>query len=186
STSGILPGLGAGIYTVSKMAAVALMEELRLELRNSNIGTTAFVPGLTTSNIGQSESYRPDSLKNLEIDSAGEIAPPTPPRAAAAGAAAARRAPPSADTTPYARRPHDPMVAGYLVLNGILNNDLYVVAQPEYRAGIEAKAMALLESMHPVKPLPDSMYGSNSFRCPIYVQEIAHRRATLKRDIKGI
>ena len=42
STSGILPGSGAGIYTVAKIAAVGLMEELRLELRNTNIGTSCF------------------------------------------------------------------------------------------------------------------------------------------------
>ena len=55
STSGIVPNNGAGIYTVSKFAAVALMEELRGELRATNIGTTCFVPGNTTTNIGQSE-----------------------------------------------------------------------------------------------------------------------------------
>ncbi|MBK6672858.1 MAG: SDR family NAD(P)-dependent oxidoreductase [Proteobacteria bacterium] len=64
STSGILPGSGAGIYTVAKIAAVGLMEELRHELRETNIGTSAFVPGLTTTNIGQSESHRPEALKN--------------------------------------------------------------------------------------------------------------------------
>ena len=64
STSGILPGGGAGIYAVAKIAAVGLMEELRHELRNTHIGTSAFIPGLTATNIGQSESYRPESLKN--------------------------------------------------------------------------------------------------------------------------
>src|ERR1700760_4182356 len=64
STSGILPGSGAGIYTVAKIAAVGFMEELRLELRNTNIGTSCFVPGITATNIGKSESYRPASLKN--------------------------------------------------------------------------------------------------------------------------
>ncbi|HMA11673.1 MAG TPA: SDR family NAD(P)-dependent oxidoreductase, partial [Steroidobacteraceae bacterium] len=59
STSGILPGSGAGIYTVSKIAAVGLMEQLRSELRTTNIGTTCFVPGQTTSNIGESETHRP-------------------------------------------------------------------------------------------------------------------------------
>ena len=34
-----------------------------------------------------------------------------------------------------------------LVLDGILNNDLFIVAQPEYRAGVEARCNALLESM---------------------------------------
>ena len=64
STSGILPGSGAGIYTVAKIAAVGLMEELRQELRNTNIGTSCFIPGLTATNIGESESYRPAALKN--------------------------------------------------------------------------------------------------------------------------
>ncbi len=64
STSGILPGSGAGIYTVAKIAAVGFMEELRLELRNTNIGTSCFVPGITATNIGVSESYRPAALKN--------------------------------------------------------------------------------------------------------------------------
>ncbi len=64
STSGLLPGSGAGIYTVSKIAAVGLMEQLRQELHETNIGTSAFVPGLTTTNIAQSESHRPEELKD--------------------------------------------------------------------------------------------------------------------------
>ncbi len=48
----------------------------------------------------------------------------------------------------------DPMVAARYVLNGILNNDLYIVAEPEYRAGVEARCNALVESMVQFKPLP--------------------------------
>src|SRR6185312_12595947 len=94
STSGILPGSGAGVYTVSKIAAVGLMEELRQELRNTNIGTTCFVPGLTATNIGQSESYRPASLKN---DGPPALAPGAQPR----------RAPPAGT-----QRPRQPFTAG--------------------------------------------------------------------------
>ncbi len=87
STSGILPGSGAGIYTVSKIAAVGLMEELRQELRTTNIGTTCFIPGLTATNIGQSESYRPAALKN---DGPAVPAPGDQPRAAGAAGSAPR------------------------------------------------------------------------------------------------
>jgi NAD(P)-dependent dehydrogenase (short-subunit alcohol dehydrogenase family) len=183
STSGILPGSGAGIYTVAKIAAVGLMEELRLELRNTNIGTSCFVPGLTATNIGVSESYRPSSLKN---DGPPAVAPGAQPRPAPGAGGPRPPRPPAAPipgATPAAIRPMDPMVAARFVLNGLLNNDLYIVAEPEYRAGVEARCNALLESMNPFKPLPAQLMGPGIYRSPIYVQEIGHRRATQNRDI---
>jgi NAD(P)-dependent dehydrogenase (short-subunit alcohol dehydrogenase family) len=180
STSGILPGSGAGIYTVAKIAAVGLMEELRHELRNTNIGTSAFIPGLTTTNIGQSESYRPESLKN---DGPPALAPGAQPRTPGSGPP--RRPPASAGGSPANARPQDPLVVARFVLNGILNNDLYIVLQPEYRAGVEARCNALLESMTPFKPLPPELLRGNVYRTPIYQQEIAHRKATRARDIAG-
>jgi len=182
STSGILPGSGAGIYTVAKIAAVGLMEELRHELRNTNIGTSAFIPGLTATNIGQSESYRPESLKN---DGPPAVAPGAQPRPASGAGAPPRRPPASAATSPANARPQDPLVVARFVLNGILNNDLFIVLQPEYRAGVEARCNALLESMVPFKPLPPEMLRGNVYRTPIFQQEIAHRKATQKRDIEG-
>ncbi len=77
------------------------------------------------------------------------------------------------------------MVAARFVLDGLLHNDLYIVAEPEYRAGVEARCNALLESMNPFKPLPASMSNASVYRSPIYVQEIAHRRATQTRDLTG-
>src|SRR5690242_8132347 len=185
STSGILPGSGAGIYTVSKIAAVGLMEELRLELRNTNIGTSCFVPGLTATNIGQSESYRPAALKN---DGPPAVAPGAQPRRAPPPGTQRPRQPFTAGTaaTPAAARPMDPLVAARFVLDGILHNDLYIVAEPEYRPGVEARCNALLESMRPFKPLPEQMTSNpRLYRTDIYLQEVAHRKATQTRDIKG-
>jgi NAD(P)-dependent dehydrogenase (short-subunit alcohol dehydrogenase family) len=179
STSGILPGSGAGIYTVSKIAAVGLMEELRHELRASNIGTSAFVPGLTTTNIGQSETHRPDALKN----DAAPAAPAGGQRPAGGGPP--RNAAPRPAVSPAWTRPQDPVVVGRFVHDGILHNDLYIVLQPEYRPGVEARCNALLDSMVPFTPLPDSMKNGNYLRTPIFAQEVAHRRATQKRQIKG-
>jgi NAD(P)-dependent dehydrogenase (short-subunit alcohol dehydrogenase family) len=184
STSGILPNSGAGIYSVSKIASVGLMEVLRAELTGSNIGTSAFVPGNTTTNIGQSETHRPETLRNeaAQARPAGAGGPPRP-----AGAGAARPAP-AAATSPYWARPQDPLVVGRVVLDGILNNDLFIVLQAEWRPGVEARANALLESMVPPLPLPESMQngGDRYLRTPIYAQEVAHRKATRKRNIKGI
>jgi NAD(P)-dependent dehydrogenase (short-subunit alcohol dehydrogenase family) len=177
STSGIVPNPATGIYSVSKVAAVALMEQLRSELRNTNIGTTCFVPGNTTSNIAQSETLRPAELRNEDAPAAG-AAPGRP-----AGAGAPPRAPAPA---PYWARPQDPVVVGRVLLDGIYHNDLFVVLQPEWRPGVEARANALLESMVPLQPMPESLAGRDYTRTPIYVQEIAHRRATRQRNVPGI
>ena len=184
STSGILPGSGAGIYTVAKIAAVGLMEELRHELRTTNIGTSAFIPGLTATNIGKSESYRPEALKN---DGPPAVAPGAQPRpASGAGGPPPRPAPAaSAGGGPAAVRPMDPLVAARFVLDGLLRNDLFIVAEPEYRAGVEARCNALLDSMIPFKPLPAELSRGNVYRTPIYLQEVAHRHATQTRDITG-
>jgi NAD(P)-dependent dehydrogenase (short-subunit alcohol dehydrogenase family) len=181
STSGILPGSGAGIYTVAKIAAVGLMEELRHELRITNIGTSAFIPGLTTTNIAGSESYRPESLKN---EGPPAVAPGAQPRPAP-GAGVPRPRTSITNVSPAFARPQDPVVVARFVLDGILNNDLYIVAQPEYRAGVEARCNALLESMVAFKSLPPELLRGNLYRTPIYLQEIAHRKATRKREIAG-
>jgi NAD(P)-dependent dehydrogenase (short-subunit alcohol dehydrogenase family) len=185
STSGILPGSGAGIYTVAKIAAVGFMEELRLELRNTNIGTSCFVPGLTATNIGVSESYRPAALKN---DGPPALAPGAQPRPPGGSGPRPPRPPaaPATDVDPASVRPMDPIVAARFVLDGLLHNDLYIVAEPEYRLGVEARCNALLESMNPFKPLAPRLINNNVYRSPMYVQEIQHRRATQTRDIKGI
>jgi hypothetical protein len=80
-------------------------------------------------------------------------------------------------------------VVGRVVLDGILHNDLYVVLQPEWRPGVEARANALLESMIPPLVMPEAMANAppdRYLRTPIYAQEIEHRKATRKRTIPGI
>jgi hypothetical protein len=87
----------------------------------------------------------------------------------------------------------DPMVAARFVLDGILHNDLFIVAEPEYRAGVEARCNALLESMVPFRALPARLSATDTvsadrpgiYRTPMYLQEIAHRHATQARQIKG-
>ncbi len=120
STDGLVLGT-AGIYAVTKMAVTGLMEQMRHDLRTTNIGTSNLVPGMTTTNIARSESYRPDSLKN---DAAGAAAP-TPPRMPAAAANGG---------SPMWARPQDPLTVGRLVVNGIVNNDMWICT----RAGIPA------------------------------------------------
>ena len=206
STSGILVGLNVGIYAVSKIAATGLMEQLRNDLRATNIGTSTLVPGLTATNIGQSETHRPEELRNAPAAAAAPRAggpgggpraggPGGPPRGAGGGAArgpagGAGAAAPAADPGPFWARPQDPVTVGRVVVNGILNNDLFIIPAPEYRQGVEARAYALIESMVPFTPVPPNVQGGvDAYRylfTPMYTQEVAHRVATRKRDIKGI
>jgi hypothetical protein len=78
------------------------------------------------------------------------------------------------------------VVVGRVVLDGILNNDLFIVLQPEWAPGVEARMNALLASMTPLQPMPESLKGRDYSRTPIYLQEIAHRKATQQRTITGI
>ena len=102
-----------------------------------------------------------------------------------AAAAASRPAPPV--VSPAWTRPQDPLVVGRFVLDGILNNDLFIVLQPEYRQGVEARCNALLESMVGFTPTPESVQegikAERFLRTPVFAQEIAHRKATRKRTI---
>jgi NAD(P)-dependent dehydrogenase (short-subunit alcohol dehydrogenase family) len=185
STDGVLLGSG-NLYAVSKMAVSGLMEALRQQLRTTNIGTSNLAPGATTTNLAQSATYRPEALRNEESTAAPPAAQPARP-AAAAGvrppAAAAR-----AEPTPMWARPQAPLTVGRLVVNGIINNDMWIFPAPEYRVGVEARGQAMAESMVPFMPMPENIVAgrNNYFRTPIYVQEIAHRRATQKRNIPGI
>lgn len=181
STDGVLLGT-TGVYAVSKMAVSGLMEELRHELRTTNIGTSNLVPGQTSTNIGRSETYRPDALKNE--------APPAPRGPAGAprpgAGVAARPTPPP--TTPFWARPQDPLTVGRLVVNGIINNDMWIYPAPEYVVGVQARGMAMAESMVAFQPMPEHIAAGRDryYRTPIYVQEIQHRRATAKRNIPGV
>jgi NAD(P)-dependent dehydrogenase (short-subunit alcohol dehydrogenase family) len=178
STDGVLLGT-AGIYAVSKMAVSGLMEQLRHELRATTIGTSNLVPGQTTSNLGRSESeYRPEALKNDP--------PPGGAQPRAAGPRFTR--PPQPETTPLWARPQTGLTVGRLVVNGIINNDMWIYPAPEYVVGVRARGDAMAESMVPFTPMPEHIVAGRDryYRTPIYAQEVAHRRATRKRNIPGV
>jgi NAD(P)-dependent dehydrogenase (short-subunit alcohol dehydrogenase family) len=178
STDGVLLGT-AGVYAVTKLAVTGLMEQMRHDLRATNIGTSNLVPGMTTSNLGRTESYRPETMKNE--------APPVAASPRPAGPRPAMPQPP-ADTPPLWARPQTALTAGRLVVNGIINNDMWIFPAPEYRVGLQARCDAMLESMVDYLPMPEHIAAGHDryYRTPIYVQEVAHRRATRKRVIPGV
>ncbi len=169
SISGMFAGSGNGVYTVSKYAVCGLMEELRVELHQTNIGTSVIFPGFTTTNIGQAERYRPERYRNP-----GAV--PPPPRPAAANAPATPR---------VAQSQMDPMELAYCLLDGIRHNDLFVFSHPEWRQGTQTRVDAIMASFID-RPVPSARVPGDPLRTPIYAREIQHRRRTAKRVIKTV
>jgi NAD(P)-dependent dehydrogenase (short-subunit alcohol dehydrogenase family) len=159
SMSGLLPGGNLGVYTATKIAAVGLMEALRVELEGTTVGTSAFVPGgVNTDNYFAS----------------GEENPYRAAQAARAGRPAQPRRPPAG---------MDPLEAGERVLNGVVNNDLFIVTHPEYMPGTKERFDAILAS-EPVEktPPPEARVKASArvLHAGIYPREIEHRKKPRK------
>ena len=153
SMGGLLPGVNAGIYTSTKIAAGGIMEALRVELESTNIGTSVFCPGLVTTDnyigSGEQNPYHPR----------GPGGPPLFP------------GPPPG---------MDPLEAGERVLNGVVNNDLFILSHPEFKAGMQERFDAIMLSTPTVEepiPAPRVAYERVVLRCGIYPREIEHRKA---------
>ncbi len=161
SISGMFAGSGNGVYTVSKYATCGLMEELRVELHETNIGTSALFPGFTATNIGRAESYRPERYRNPE-----PAAAPARP-AAAAGARPVQQPGSQMDAMECAR----------CLVDGIQHNDLFIFSHPEWRTGTQARMDAIMASFVD-RPVPAARVPADPYRSPVYIREIAHRRKT--------
>src|SRR5690606_11619174 len=60
SMLGLVTSVNSAVYSATKYAVVGMMESLRGELIDSNIGVSIFCPGLVTSNILDAGRNRPD------------------------------------------------------------------------------------------------------------------------------
>ncbi|MBF8269399.1 MAG: SDR family NAD(P)-dependent oxidoreductase [Gammaproteobacteria bacterium] len=147
SMSGLLPGASAGVYTATKIAAVGLMEALRIELERTTVGTSAYCPGPVNT---QNDPNAPR--------------PPLPD---------GRPRPPSAGM--------DPLEAGERVLNGVRNNDLFILTHPEFKDGMQERFDAIIASV-PDEEAPANRVaiGARVTHADIYPREIAHRRKDRK------
>ncbi len=158
SMGGLLPGVNAGVYTATKIAAVGIMEALRVELETTSVGTSVFCPGgVNTDNYfatGEENPYH---------------RPGAPQR-------------PSGASRPTLTS-MDPLEAGERVMNGIVNNDLFILSHPEFKPGMQERYDAIMAATPKIEtPInPERIaYEARVTRCGIYEREIAHRR--LKRS----
>lgn len=151
SMGGLLPGVNAGVYTSTKIAAVGIMEALRVELESTNVGTSVFCPGgVNTDNYVGSGEENPYRAAHM------------PPGARRFGGASM-----------------DPLEAGERVLNGVVNNDLFILSHPEFKPGMQERFDAIMASTPPVEtPIPPGRVEIERrvLTCGIYPREIEHRQ----------
>ena len=86
----------------------------------------------------------------------------------------------STDNIGVGRRPSalmmDPLEAGERVLNGVVNNDLFIFTHPEFKAGMKERFDAILASI-PQDGFPEARAKAETrvLTAPPYAPEIAHR-----------
>lgn len=77
----------------------------------------------------------------------------------------------------------DPLEAGERVLNGVVNNDLFIVTHPEYMPGTKERFDAMLAS-EPVENTPPPaarvQASGRVLHAGIYPREIVHRQEKRK------
>jgi NAD(P)-dependent dehydrogenase (short-subunit alcohol dehydrogenase family) len=162
SMSGILPteGGGAGIYTTTKFAVVGMMEALRSEMDTvkANVGVSVYCPGLVSTNIFEVE-------QNLRASfNTGGAAKTEGPEAAA-----------------FATRMRgiiasgmSPLEAGRYVLNGIRNNDLFILSHPEFLEGLKERHAVIQASVaHGKAPVERTNMVKSTMRNSVYTRELA-------------
>ncbi|HEY8508192.1 MAG TPA: SDR family NAD(P)-dependent oxidoreductase, partial [Steroidobacteraceae bacterium] len=77
----------------------------------------------------------------------------------------------------------DPLEAGERVLNGVVNNDLFILSHPEFKEGMQERFDAIMASTPPIEePIPQARidYEKRVLRCGIYAREIEHRKVKRK------
>jgi len=159
SMSGLVPHPGATIYGTSKGAVVAMIECMRAELEPHGIVCSAFCPGAVQSNIAEAGRTRPAALADTGY------------------AEADRR---RQQNTNYFHLFRTKEEIGQRVLQGILNDELFILTHSEFRQGVTERAQAMCAA---VPDLPENEEYKRTFaflfRNPAHAAETArHERGS--------
>jgi len=153
SSAGLVPVGGTTIYSTGKAALVTMMECMRPELESRGVICSAFCPGAVQSNIADAGKTRPAELADSGYAEADK-----------------RRQ----DGGKFFHLYQTKEEVGERVLQGILNDELYILTHSEFLAGVTDRAHAMIASVP--SHLPESAAYKETFamlfNSPIWAAEI--------------
>ena len=132
SIAGLVPMAAPGVinYTTAKYGVVGITETLHDELAPAGVGASALCPGVVNTRISQSARNRPE---------------------AAGGPVAEEDMGPPLELPPGMEMPRiiganvrEPEEMAARVVEGVKNNDLYIVTHPETREAVEERFAAIM------------------------------------------
>jgi NAD(P)-dependent dehydrogenase (short-subunit alcohol dehydrogenase family) len=153
SMSGLVPVGGTTIYSAGKAAVMTMMECMRPELEERGVICSAFCPGAVQSNIADAAATRPEELGETGY------------------AEADKRRQQGGDFSHLYRTKEE---VGERVLEGILNDELFILTHSEFLPGVTDRANATIAAV-PAKLPQNEEYKKTFamlFNSPVWAAEI--------------
>jgi NAD(P)-dependent dehydrogenase (short-subunit alcohol dehydrogenase family) len=148
SAGGLFGSARSGLYTTTKMAVVGMMECLRGEVAEENIGVSVFCPHLVRSRIREHAALRPGADRS---------------------AAQPLRYDPDVGM--------DPLEAGRRAVEGIRYNDLYILSHPEIEGIVRERFDSILAALPDEEPDPKRVAAEGpSLSYSVYTEARAPRQ----------
>jgi NAD(P)-dependent dehydrogenase (short-subunit alcohol dehydrogenase family) len=156
SMSGMVPHAGGVTYTTSKAAIIAMMETMRGELEDRGVICSAFCPGAVQSNIAEAGKTRPEKYADT-------------------GYAESDKQRQSAGDFMHLFMTKE--AVGQRVLQGILNDELYILTHAEFYDGVKDRGEAMLAAVPAHLPVNDEYKTVFAFlfRNPVHAEEKARQ-----------
>lgn len=158
SMSGMVPVGGTTIYSTAKAAVLTMMETMRPELEPRGVICSAFCPGAVQSNIAHAGETRPADLAETGYAEADK-----------------RRQSGGDHFHLYMTKEE----VGERVLEGILNDELYILTHAEFLGGVTDRANAMIASVPARRPQNADYLSTFAmlFNSPIWAAEIERQKA---------
>ena len=121
SIAGLLASPGMEPYAATKFAVVAISEGWRVQLAPKGVGVSVLCPGFVRTNIGTGHRNRPGGPRGNGGEQASVL-------------------------NHLVEGGMDPRMLAERVLEGIRDDELYIVTHPELKGAIEARFDAILEA----------------------------------------
>ena len=166
SMSALVPVGGTTIYSAGKAAVTAMMECMRPELEARGVFCSAFCPGAVQSNIADAGKTRPADLAETGYAEADK-----------------RRASGGNFMHLYQTKEE----VGQRVLEGILNDELYILTHSEFLTGVRERGEATTAAVQTHLPENDEYKQTFAmlFRNPAITAEIARQDALKAARAEG-